>query len=182
LAQHFPHTNCSENTGYDRNYSMVLATPKNGHDDELYIWGYLPFGEENEDGEVIPVMRKSLRPLLITTALGYNISHVACSPWHFTIAATPALSPPDQGEPEKSLLMTFGRFSDVLPLEKPYSPMYLDLPPEDEFYDIKPWRTFHSGAPTSGLAIKKIAASKGSCDHPVNTVLASSLIQRLPEG
>ncbi|KAK3816315.1 MAG: regulator of chromosome condensation 1/beta-lactamase-inhibitor protein II [Benniella sp.] len=143
------------------NYSMVLATPKNGYDDELYIWGYLPFGEENEDGEVVPVMRKSLRPLLITAALGYYISHVACSPWHFTIAATPVLSPSE--ELDKPLLMTFGRHSDVLPLEKPYSPMYLDLPPEDEFYDIKPWRTFHSGAPTSGLAIKKIAASKG-CD------------------
>ncbi|KAF8923005.1 RCC1 and BTB domain-containing protein 2, partial [Dissophora ornata] len=154
-------------------YSIALATPKNGNDDELYIWGYIPFGEENEDGEVVPVMKKSLRPLLVTSVLGYNISHVACSPWHFTIAATPASaetsssstspSSSDLIEREKPLLMTFGRYSEALPLEKPYSPMFLDLPPEDEFYDIKPWRTFRSVSTTSELVIKKIAASKG-CD------------------
>ncbi|KAG0022306.1 hypothetical protein BGZ80_000576 [Entomortierella chlamydospora] len=140
------------------NYSLVLATPKNGNDDELYIWGYIPFGEEDENGQVIPVMKKSLRPLLITSVLGYNIFHVACSSWHFTIAATPtSLSD------EKPLLMTFGRYSDEMPLEKPYSPMFLDLPPEDEFYDIKPWRTFRSVSPTSDMVIKKMTASKG-CD------------------
>ncbi|KAF9947491.1 hypothetical protein BGZ72_010520 [Mortierella alpina] len=143
-------------------YSMALATPKNGTDDELYIWGYIPFGEENESGQVVPLMKKSLRPLLITSVLGYNISHVACSPWHFTIAATPALTS-DQTKAEKPLLMTFGQYSDVLPLEKPYSPLFLDIPPEDEFYDIKPWRTFRSVSPTSELVIKKMAASKG-CD------------------
>ncbi|KAG0006813.1 RCC1 and BTB domain-containing protein 2, partial [Modicella reniformis] len=149
------------------NYSLALATPKNGNDDELYIWGYMPFGEENERGQVIPVMKKSLRPLLVTSVLGYNISHVACSPWHFTIAATPvALSssdPSPPNEPETPLLMTFGRYSDAMPLEKPYSPMYFDIPPEDEFYDIRPWRTFHSGSPTSDSVIKKMTASKG-CD------------------
>ncbi|KAF9358504.1 hypothetical protein BGX26_001599 [Mortierella sp. AD094] len=165
------------------NYSIVLATPKNGDDDELYIWGYIPFGEENENGQVIPVMKKSLRPLLITSVLGYNISHVACSSWHFTIAATPASTPDsssstsDSGSGsgsgsdsdnqmktnEKPLLMTFGRYSDAMPLEKPFSPMFLDLPPEDEFYDIKPWRTFRSVSPTSDMVIKKMTASKG-CD------------------
>ncbi|KAG0211736.1 hypothetical protein BGX28_007498 [Mortierella sp. GBA30] len=144
------------------NYSMALATPKNGNDDELYIWGYIPFGEENESGEVVPVMKKSLRPLLVTSVLGYNISHVACSPWHFTIAATPA-SASNQATSEKPLLMTFGRYNEDLPLEKPYSPLFLDLPPEDEFYNIKPWRTFRSVSPTSDLVIKKMAASKG-CD------------------
>ncbi|KAF9573031.1 E3 ISG15--protein ligase herc5 [Mortierella alpina] len=146
------------------NYSMALATPKNGTDDELYIWGYIPFGEENESGQVVPSMKKSLRPLLVTSVLGYNISHVACSPWHFTIAATPAsTSTSDQTKPEKPLLMTFGQYSDELPLEKPYSPLFLDIPPEDEFYDVKPWRTFRSVSPTSELVIKKMAASKG-CD------------------
>jgi hypothetical protein len=144
---------------------MALVTPKNGQgDDELYVWGYLPFGEQDEDGQVVPVMKKSLRPLLITAVLGYNISHVACSPWHFTIAATPASSSHDQNNSEaekKPLLMTFGRYNDSMPLDKPYSPVYLDLPPEDEFYDIKPWRTFHVGSSTSDLTIKKIAASKG---------------------
>ncbi|KAF9110122.1 hypothetical protein BGX27_006754 [Mortierella sp. AM989] len=154
------------------NYSMVLASPKDGNDDELYIWGYIPFGEENDDGEVIPVMKKSLRPLLITSVLGYNISHVACSSWHFTIAATPASDQSKSSSSsessqtitsDKPLLMTFGRYSDDMPLEKPFSPMFLDLPPEDEFYDIKPWRTFRSVSPTSDLVIKKMAASKG-CD------------------
>ncbi|KAF8972821.1 E3 ISG15--protein ligase herc5, partial [Entomortierella lignicola] len=162
------------------NYSMVLASPKNGNDDELYIWGYIPFGEENEDGKVIPVMKKSLRPLLVTSVLGYNISHVACSAWHFTIAATPASDSTSSSSPDlasdssasqsavsttsdKPLLMTFGRYSDLMPLEKPFSPMFFDLPPEDEFYDIKPWRTFRSVSPTSDLVIKKIVASKG-CD------------------
>ncbi|KAI1318520.1 putative E3 ubiquitin-protein ligase HTD4 [Mortierella claussenii] len=170
------------------NYSLALATPKNGNDDELYIWGYIPFGEESGEREVVPVMKKSLRPLLITSVLGYNISHVACSPWHFTIAATPAsgssspsetsgtsglmdtsteasstTSESDRISSDKPLLMTFGRFSEELPLEKPYSPLFLDLAPEDEFYDIKPWRTFRSVPSTSELAIKKMAASKG-CD------------------
>ncbi|OAQ26193.1 RCC1/BLIP-II protein [Linnemannia elongata AG-77] len=151
------------------NYSMALVTPKDGNDDELYIWGYIPFGEENEHGEVNPFMRKCLRPVLVTSVLGYHISHVACSPWHFTLAATPV--PPstststDQSTitKEKPLLMTFGRYSDEMPLEKPYSPLFLDLPPEDEFYDVKPWRIFRSVAPTSDLVIKKLAASKG-CD------------------
>ncbi|KAG0271158.1 hypothetical protein BGZ95_001086, partial [Linnemannia exigua] len=150
------------------NYSMALVTPKDGDDDELYIWGYIPFGEENEHGEVIPVMRKCLRPVLVTSVLGYNISHIACSPWHFTLAATTVpTSPPEDPSSittkEKPLLMTFGRYSDELPLEKPYSPLFLDLPPEDEFYDVKPWRIFRSVAPTSDLVIKKMAASKG-CD------------------
>ncbi|KAF9097007.1 E3 ISG15--protein ligase herc5 [Mortierella sp. GBA35] len=148
------------------NYSMALVSPKDGNDDELYIWGYIPFGEENEDGEVIPVMKKCLRPVLVTSVLGYNISHVACSPWHFTLAATPVptSSSADQSTSnEKPLLMTFGRYSDEMPLEKPYSPLFLDLPPEDEFYDIKPWRIFRSVAPTSDLVINKMAASKG-CD------------------
>ncbi|KAF9192758.1 E3 ISG15--protein ligase herc5 [Haplosporangium sp. Z 767] len=144
-------------------YSMALVTPKNGQDDELYIWGYIPFGEESEDGQMAPVMKKSLRPLLVTSVLGHNISHVACSPWHFTIAATPVSDSSDQATSEKPLLMTFGRYSESLPLEKPYSPLFLDLPPEDEFYDIKPWRTFRSVSPTSELVIKKVAASKG-CD------------------
>ncbi|ORZ12083.1 hypothetical protein BCR41DRAFT_371906 [Lobosporangium transversale] len=171
-------------TALVRNYSMVLVTPKNGNDDELYIWGYIPFGEENEEGEVVPIMKKSLRPLLITSVLGYNISHVACSPWHFTVAAVPVptaestpketiettkadtpspLEPKKQIKAEKPLLMTFGRYSEALPLEKPYNPMFLDLPPEDEFYDIKPWKTFRSMPPNSELNIKKIVASKG-CD------------------
>ncbi|KAF9900253.1 hypothetical protein EC991_007684 [Linnemannia zychae] len=148
------------------NYSMALVTPKNGNDDELYIWGYIPFGEENEHGEVTPVMRKCLRPVLVTSVLGYNISHVACSPWHFTLAAThvPHSSLGDQSTAtEKPLLMTFGRYSDEMPLEKPYSPLFLDLPPEDEFYDVKPWRIFRSVATTSDLVIKKMTASKG-CD------------------
>ncbi|KAG0051710.1 hypothetical protein BGZ83_003379 [Gryganskiella cystojenkinii] len=159
------------------NYSMALVTPKNGDDDELYIWGYVPMGDEDEDGNVVPVMRKSLRPLLVTSVLGYNISHVACSPWHFTIAATPATPAeptPSSISPEetssivtaatgKPLLMTFGRYSESLPLEKPYSPLFLELPPEDEFYDVKPWRTFRSVSPTSDLVIKKMIAAKG-CD------------------
>ncbi|KAF9138530.1 hypothetical protein BG015_002347 [Linnemannia schmuckeri] len=148
------------------NYSMALVTPKDGNDDELYIWGYIPFGEENEHGEVTPVMRKCLRPVLVTSVLGYHISHVACSPWHFTLAATPvptSISENQSSTKEKPLLMTFGRYSDEMPLEKPYSPLFLDLPPEDEFYDVKPWRIFRSVAPTSDLVIKKIAASKG-CD------------------
>ncbi|KAG0266737.1 E3 ISG15--protein ligase herc5 [Mortierella polycephala] len=141
-------------------YSMALVTPKNGQDDELYIWGYIPFGEESEDGQMVSVMKKSLRPLLVTSVLGHNISHVACSPWHFTIAATPVSDSSDQVTSEKPLLMTFGRYNESLPLEKPYSPLFLDLPPEDEFYDIKPWRTFRSVSPTSELVIKKVAASK----------------------
>ncbi|KAF9140751.1 hypothetical protein BGX30_006058 [Mortierella sp. GBA39] len=151
------------------NYSMALVTPKDGHDDELYIWGYIPFGEENEHGEVNPFMRKCLRPVLVTSVLGYHISHVACSPWHFTLAATPVptstSNSTDQSTTtnEKPLLMTFGRYSDEMSLEKPYSPLFLDLPPEDEFYDVKPWRIFRSVAPTSDLVIKKMAASKG-CD------------------
>lgn len=149
------------------NYSMALVSPKDGNDDELYIWGYIPFGEENEHGQVMPVMKKCLRPVLVTSVLGYNISHVACSPWHFTLAATPAPTSTsgDQSTAtnEKPLLMTFGRYSDEMPLEKPYSPLFMDLPPEDEFYDIKPWRIFRSVAPTSDLVIKKMAASKG-CD------------------
>ncbi|KAG0287392.1 hypothetical protein BGZ96_008669 [Linnemannia gamsii] len=148
------------------NYSMALVTPKDGNDDELYIWGYIPFGEENEHGEVTPIMKKCLRPVLVTSVLGYHISHVACSPWHFTLAATPVptLTSEDQSTPQdKPLLMTFGRYSDEMPLEKPYSPVFLDLPPEDEFYDVKPWRIFRSVAPTSDLVIKKMAASKG-CD------------------
>ena len=155
------YTNMCPTNQIIRGYSMALATPKNGNDDELYIWGYIPFGEENDDGEVVPVMKKSLRPLLVTSVLGYNISHVACSPWHFTIAATPA-SADTPSVRENPLLMTFGRHSKELPLEKPYSPMFFDLPPEDEFYDIKPWRTFRSVSPTSELDIKKIAASKGT--------------------
>ncbi|KAG0301280.1 hypothetical protein BGZ98_008488, partial [Dissophora globulifera] len=155
------------------NYSIVLATPKDGTDDELYIWGYIPFGEENENGEIVPVMKKSLRPLLVSSVLGYNISHVACSPWHFTIAAsrndsvTPqpseAPSSPNTTVREQPLLMTFGRYGKEMPLEKPFSPMFMDLPPEDEFYDIKPWRKFRAVSPTSELVIKKMAASKG-CD------------------
>ncbi|KAF8946607.1 hypothetical protein BGZ47_011825 [Haplosporangium gracile] len=148
------------------NYSMALVTPKDGNDDELYIWGYIPFGEENEHGEIAPVMRKCLRPVLVTSVLGYHISHVACSPWHFTLAATPVPTPTSEdqsGTKEKPLLMTFGRYSDEMPLEKPYSPLFLDLPPEDEFYDVKPWRIFRSVTPTSDLVIKKMAASKG-CD------------------
>lgn len=146
---------------------MALVTPKDGNDDELYIWGYIPFGEENEHGEVNPFMRKCLRPVLVTSVLGYHISHVACSPWHFTLAATPVptATSTSTDQPtttkEKPLLMTFGRYSDEMPLEKPYSPLFLDLPPEDEFYDVKPWRIFRSVAPTSDLAIKKIATSKG---------------------
>ncbi|KAG0341104.1 E3 ISG15--protein ligase herc5 [Podila humilis] len=164
------------------NYSMALATPKDGHDDELYVWGYIPFGEADENGNVAPVMKKSLRPLLVTSVLGYKISNVACSPWHFTVAATPAIEPtsstststtvessssssqePLQNKPEKPLLMTFGRYSDDPMLEKPYSPLFLDIPPEDEFYEVKPWRTFRSVSNSSDLVIKKIAASKG-CD------------------
>ncbi|KAK3836769.1 MAG: regulator of chromosome condensation 1/beta-lactamase-inhibitor protein II [Linnemannia gamsii] len=150
------------------NYSLALVTPKDGNDDELYIWGYIPFGEENEHGEVIPVTKKCLRPVLITSVLGYNISHIACSPWHFTLAATAVPTSPSEDQSsntikEKPLLMTFGRYSDELPLEKPYSPLFLDLAPEDEFYDVKPWRIFRSVAPTSDLVIKKMAASKG-CD------------------
>ncbi|KAF9423965.1 hypothetical protein BGZ94_008109 [Podila epigama] len=146
------------------NYSMAVVTPKGGHDDELYVWGYIPFGEENEDGDVNPIMRKSLRPLLVTSVLGYKISHVASSPWHFTIAATPASC--ESNEPvssKKPLLMTFGRYSDDPALEKPYSPMFQDIPPEDEFYEVKPWRTFRPMPEDSDLVIKKIAASKG-CD------------------
>lgn len=146
---------------------MALVTPKDGNDDELYIWGYIPFGEENEHGEVNPFMRKCLRPVLVTSVLGYHISHVACSPWHFTLAATPVptstSTSTDQSTTtkEKPLLMTFGRYSDEMPLEKPYSPLFMDLPHEDEFYDVKPWRIFRSVAPTSDLVIKKMAASKG---------------------
>ncbi|KAG0089052.1 hypothetical protein BGZ92_005348 [Podila epicladia] len=143
------------------NYSMALATPKNGDDDELYVWGYIPFGEADKDGQVIPVMKKSLRPLLVTSVLGYKISHVACSPWHFTLAATPASSISESSE--KPFLMTFGRYSDDPVLEKPFSPLFLDIPPEDEFYETKPWRTFRSVSAGSDLVIKKIAASKG-CD------------------
>ncbi|KAG0359192.1 E3 ISG15--protein ligase herc5 [Gamsiella multidivaricata] len=151
------------------NYSMALARPKDGNDDELYIWGYIPFGEKNEDGEVIPVMRKSLRPLLVSSVLGYDISHVACSPWHFTVAATPvsksssSTSSANDVEREQPLLMTFGTYSEAMPLEKPYSPFYADIPPEDEFYYVEPWRTFHPVPSTSDLVIKKMAASKG-CD------------------
>ncbi|KAG0341698.1 RCC1 and BTB domain-containing protein 2 [Podila horticola] len=143
------------------NYSMALVTPKNGDDDELYVWGYIPFGEADENGQVVPVMKKSLRPLLVTSVLGYKISHVACSPWHFTLAATPATS--TSGSLEKPFLMTFGRYSDDPVLEKPFSPLFLDIPPEDEFYETKPWRTFRSVSASSDLVIKKIAASKG-CD------------------
>ncbi|KAF9329297.1 hypothetical protein BG006_007592 [Podila minutissima] len=143
------------------NYSMALATPKNGDDDELYVWGYIPFGEADKNGQVVPVMKKSLRPLLVTSVLGYKISHVACSPWHFTLAATPASS--TSGSSEKPFLMTFGRYSDDPVLEKPFSPLFLDIPPEDEFYETKPWRTFRSVSAGSDLVIKKIAASKG-CD------------------
>lgn len=140
---------------------MALVTPKNGDDDELYVWGYIPFGEADENGQVVPVMKKSLRPLLVTSVLGYKISHVACSPWHFTLAATPATS--TSGSLEKPFLMTFGRYSDDPVLEKPFSPLFLDIPPEDEFYETKPWRTFRSVSASSDLVIKKIAASKG-CD------------------
>ncbi|KAF9306013.1 hypothetical protein BGZ74_007982 [Mortierella antarctica] len=143
------------------NYSMALATPKNGDDDELYVWGYIPFGEADKNGQVVPVMKKSLRPLLVTSVLGYKISHVACSPWHFTLAATPASS--TSGSSEKPFLMTFGRYSDDPVLEKPFSPLFLDIPPEDEFYETKPWRTFRSVSAGSDLVIKKIVASKG-CD------------------
>ncbi|KAF9204469.1 RCC1 and BTB domain-containing protein 2 [Podila verticillata] len=142
------------------NYSMALATPKNGDDDELYVWGYIPFGEADENGQVVTMMKKSLRPLLVTSVLGYRISHVACSPWHFTLAATPASS---TSASEKPFLMTFGRYSDDPVLEKPFSPLFMDIPPEDEFYEIKPWRTFRSVSESSDLVIKKMAASKG-CD------------------
>ncbi|KAF9922971.1 hypothetical protein FBU30_006899 [Linnemannia zychae] len=149
------------------NYSMALVRPKDGNDDELYIWGYVPFGDLDEHGDLVPVMRKCLRPVLVTSVLGYNISHVACSPWHFTLAATPlpASDSKDQSAApdEKPLLMTFGRYSDEMPLEKPYSPLFMDLPLEDEFYDVKPWRIFRSMAPASDLVIKKMTASKG-CD------------------
>ncbi|KAF9580072.1 hypothetical protein BGW38_003417 [Lunasporangiospora selenospora] len=151
-------------------YSMALARPKGSQDDELYIWGYLPFGEEGEDGQAVPVMRKSLRPLLITSALGYNISHVACSPWHFTVAATPVQasgaelgSSVDPEVQEKPVLMTFGSYNNTMPLEKPYSPLFLDIPSEEEFYEVKPWRSFRSVSATSDLVIRKLTASKG-CD------------------
>jgi len=142
---------------------MALVKPENGDDDELYIWGYFPMGDEDEHGNVVPVMRKSLRPLLVTSVLGYNISHVACSPWHFTIAASPVVdSSLEEAAADKPLLMTFGRYHEKLPLEKPYSPLFLELPPEDEFYDVKPWRTFQSVSSKTDLVIKKIVASKGN--------------------
>ncbi|GJJ74123.1 hypothetical protein EMPS_06481 [Entomortierella parvispora] len=144
-------------------YSMALVKPENGDDDELYIWGYFPMGDEDDHGNVVPVMRKSLRPLLVTSVLGYNISHVACSPWHFTIAATPVADASSDSTPNKPLLMTFGRYDEKMPLEKPYSPLFLELPPEDEFYDVRPWRTFQSVSSKTDLVIKKIVASKG-CD------------------
>ncbi|KAF9158157.1 putative E3 ubiquitin-protein ligase herc4 [Actinomortierella ambigua] len=179
------------------NYSMAIARPKGGaeDDDELYVWGYIPFGElENDDeiGEhmavavtsggssipkVTPRMRKSLQPLLVTSLLGLKIHHLACSPWHFTVAVTPtnAASSEYTGDEdsdsldieelkeEKPILMTFGQFSDSMPLEKPFSPMFMELPVEQEFLDIKPWRTFRSVSQNSALVIKKIVASK-ECD------------------
>ncbi|KAG0237118.1 hypothetical protein BGW42_001694 [Actinomortierella wolfii] len=181
------------------NYSMAVARPKDStaEDDELYVWGYIPFGEleggdddvtekvttivansnNNIKARVIPKMRKSLQPLLVTSLLGYKIHHVACSPWHFTVAVTPTnadFSPEYDGQEdkdcleikevveEKPILMTFGRFSEAMALEKPFSPMFMELPLEQEFLDIKPWRTFRSVSENSDLVIKKIVASKGN--------------------
>ncbi|KAF9974356.1 hypothetical protein BGZ73_002242 [Actinomortierella ambigua] len=176
------------------NYSMAIARPKGSieDDDELYVWGYIPFGELENDDEmeeyvaptnggssklrVVPKMRKSLQPLLVTSLLGYRIHHVACSPWHFTVAVTPANTTSEytgnedadsleieELTTEKPILMTFGRFSDSMALEKPFSPMFMELPIEQEFLDIKPWRTFRSVSPNSQLVIKKMVASK-DCD------------------